>query len=244
MGLVDGIRNFVAMRKFMKTPIAQALRLQTQEYSYGGSMLSALTDQAKQRLINGMTQQLAGALQSPNPIMAIREGLIGFSYQYAQVHVLSLTEDEKSETFYAENPYITGQLHHRIDEAAEHVEELAQHKWEAQASGQDLIDFANGRSIVYLYFMNAFNLARMEIGDKSDPDWFKPLVEADLVWVENTMREKLGLPLSVKDKFEALAYSSMSNMVENGSSNPFYEWCKTWPEYYLAGRGPLRSNSD
>jgi hypothetical protein len=239
MDLIEGIRSFLAMRRFMKTPLAQALKQHTEDYFYGNTVLSGFTEELKHKQIEGMTRQMAAALQAPNAALAIREGLVGYSFQYAQLQVLCLLKDEKQETFYSGNPYISGELHHQIDAAAEHVEELAQYKWESGAIGQHLIDFCNGRCAIYLYYMNAFDIARIELGDKTDPDWFRPLVEADLVWVENSIRSKMGLPPTVTDMIEALAYSSMSNMVENGAANPFYEWCKAWPDKYLAGRGPM-----
>lgn len=39
----------------------------------------------------------------------------------------------------------------------------------------------------------------------------------------------------------AAAYSVMFNKAVDGAINPFYEWCTTWPDLYLAGRGPLPS---
>jgi hypothetical protein len=243
MGLLSGVRDFFAVEKFKRTPFAQALKLHTEEYFHGGSILSGLRDDNKQRLIEGMTQQVGAALQADNPKMAIREALVSHTIQYAQLQVLCLTEEERRQAFYAENPYISGDLHQCIDEAAEHVDELARHKWESGASGQDLIDFCNVRCAIYLYYMNALNLARMELGDQTDPDWYRPLVEAQLVYEENTVRDRMGLSLTVTDMIEALAYSVMFNHAANGVANPFYEWCKAWPDKYLAGRGPLPAMS-
>lgn len=239
MGLFDSVRDFFEMRQFMKTPLAQALRAHTQEYFYGKTVLTHFSEDTKEKLIAGMTSQMGAAFQSPNPALAIREGLVSFTIQYAQVQVLCLTEEEKADAFYAANPYISGELHHRIDDAAEHVEELARYKWESEATGQDLIDFCNERCAIYLYYMNGFNIARRDLGDKTDPDWFRPLVEAQLVYEENTIRDKMGLPLTVRDMIEALAYSAMFNKAADGAVNPFYEWCSAFPDKYLAGRGPL-----
>lgn len=242
MGLLDGVRGYFATRAFMRTPLAQAIRQETQAYFYGNSILTHFADETKQKLIGGMTQQLSAALQSENPVMAIREGLVSFTIQYAQLQVLALTEMEKTDAFYSASPYISGALHHHIEAAAEQVEEVARYKWEQweEADGPDeLIAFCNGRCAIYGYYMNSFNIARIELGDKTDPDWFRPLVEAQMVYEENTIRDKLGLPLTVKDMIEALAYSVMFNYAADGVQAPFYEWCKTWPDKYLAGRGPL-----
>jgi hypothetical protein len=95
------------------------------------------------------------------------------------------------------------------------------------------------RTAVSQYFLNAFNIARSHLGDVTEPDWFRPLIEAQMVYEENRLRDELGLPLTVSDMIEALAYSTMFNLILNGEVNPFYAWCKTWPDKYLAGRGPM-----
>lgn len=238
MGLLNSVRDYFAMRKFMKTQLAQALREHTQEYFYRGSVLSGFSEEAKQSLISGMGQQMGAAFQSPDPVMAVREALVSYIISFAQLQALCLTEAEKADAFYAPNPHISGALHHDIAEAAKHVDEVARYQWEQGADADDLIAFCNTRCAVYLYFMNAFNMARMELGDKTDPDWFRPLVEAQLVYAENTIRSEMGAPLKVRDMVEALAYSVMNNMTLNGATNPFYEWCTSWPDKYLAGRGP------
>jgi hypothetical protein len=239
MGLISSIREYYEIRKFQRTVFAQALKLHTQEYLHGGTVLSSISQEAKERFVQELMQQMANCFQAENPAMAVRESIVGHVLSYAQLQVLCLTEEEKAEAFYSSNPYISGQLYHQIEIAAEHVEEAARFKWESEASPKDLLNFCNARCAVYLYFMNAFNIARMELGDKTDPDWFRPLVEAQLVYEENTFRDKMGLPLLTADMIEALAYSVMWNKVMDGSTAPFYEWCQTWPEKYLAGRGAL-----
>lgn len=239
MGLIDSVRDYFAMRKFMKSPLALALREHTQEYFYRGIILSDMSEENKQKQVNGLMSQLGAALASENPAMAVREGLVGYTIQYAKLQVLCLTSEEKAEAFYYQNPYISGELHNYIDQLADQVEEVKRFKWENNASKEDLVDFCNGQCALYLYYLNAFNLVRMEIGDKTDPDWFRPLVEAQLVYEENSFRNEEGLPLTVNDMIEALTYSAMFSKAADGAVNPFFEWCTTWPDMYLAGRGPL-----
>lgn len=239
MGLFSGIRGYFEQRAFRQTPLAQALEGHTQEYLYGRSVMSGFSDEAKERFTVEMTQQLAAAFQSPDPVAAVREQLVSYAINYAQLQVLCLTEEEKTVSFYSANPYISGELWRHIDEGAEFVDELAEYRWSTEAEDIDLLDICNVRAAVSQYFLNAFNIARSHLEDVTEPDWFRPLVEAQLVYEESRIRHDLGLPLTVKDLTEALAYSTMWNMVVNGAANPFYEWCKTWPDKYLAGRGPM-----
>lgn len=238
MGLRSAISEFFEVRKFQRSVFAQALKHHTQQYFHGGTVLSSLSQESKERFVAELMHKMASCFQAENPVMAVREAMVGYVLGYAELQVLCLTEDEKQDAFYSENPYISGELHNHISNAAELVEEVARFKWETEVDAQDLVDFCNARCAVYLYFMNAFNMARMELGDKTDPDWFRPLVEAQLVYAENSIRDKIGLQLLTADMIEAMAYSAMWNMVENGEIAPFYEWCKTFPDKYLAGRGP------
>lgn len=239
MNLLNSIREFWGIRSFKRTPFARTLKAHTQSYFHSGQILSSISQEAKERIVAELMQHMAACLQSENPVLAVREAIVNNVLAYAELQIVCLTEYEKSLAFYSENPYISGELYRMIEAAAEHIEELNRFKWETEADHQELIDFCNTKCAYYLYFMNAFNMARMEIGDKTDPDWFRPLVESQMVYEENRIRDKIGLPLLTADMIEALAYSVMWNKVMDGSSAPFYEWCQTWPDKYLANRGPL-----
>ena len=89
--------------------------------------------------------------------------------------------------------------------------------------------------------MNAINMALLEIGDKTDPHWYRPLVEATLVWHENLIRRAMDMPLTTPDWLVALAYGSMMDRVVDGEPAPFYDWCQAYPDLYLDGRGPKQT---
>jgi hypothetical protein len=235
------IKDYFVAQKFMRTPLAQALRQHTQDYLHGDTVLRDFRQDNKEKFVAHLMSEIGAAFQSPNPALAVRERIVAYTIQYADLQVLALNEAEKPQMFYAENPHISGELHGQIDAAAEHVDELAKFQWQGGEKGQDLIDFCNVRCAIYLYYMNAFNMARNELGDKTDPDWFRPLVEAQLVYAENTIREKMGLPLTTADMIDALAYWIMAENVVQGIADPYYEWCKAFPDKYLAGRGPHQS---
>lgn len=235
--MLGAIRDYFAVQKFKRTPLAQALRQHTQECLYGDTVLRDFSEENKEKFVTDLMGQMGASFQSPNPAMAIRERIVAYTIQYADLQVLALNEAEKPQMFYAENPYISGKLHIHIDEAAKHVEELAKFQWQGGEEGQDLIDFCNVRCAIYLYYMNAFNIARIELGDETKPDWFRPLVEAQLVYAENTIRDKMGLPLTTRSMTDSLTYWVMAENVVGGVPDPYFEWCKAFPEKYLAGRG-------
>lgn len=240
----DQMLNFfkeqLAIHRFKRSTLGQALRHHTQQYFYSETALSSFAEANKQKLIQDFMAKLAAIVSSPNQFLALREAIVEYTIPFAQLQVLCLTEAEKADTFYAANPYISGALYYDIREASDHNEELAKFKWETEGvDDTDLIAFANGRCALLLYYMNGFNMVRMESGDKAEKDWFRPFVEAMLVWEENTSREALNLPSLHSGIVDGLTYSAMMNYVADGAQNPFFEFRKNFPDRYLAGEGPL-----
>ncbi|MEW4468486.1 hypothetical protein AB1K62_11705 [Parasphingorhabdus sp. JC815] len=118
-------------------------------------------------------------------------------------------------------------------------DELERYKWEEdEVAGQELIDFCMARSTVLLYYANGMNIVRLALKDESDPDWYKPFVEAQLAAEEGRIREKLELPSLFPNTTDSLVYGTFFEHVMAGEKNPFYHWSKTWPDRYLSGRGP------
>lgn len=227
--------------KFKRTTLGRALDEHTREFFYSGHTLSWLRQDNKEKHVRALYDLLGRIDRAENPPMQLRTALADYVILYAQMAVLSLTEEEKAGHFFAANPYITGEIHRRIVEAAPHVEEAAQFAWQTEgASAEDLMGFANARGALMLFYANALNMVRIEGGD-TDPvkDWYKPFVEAMLVWEEDTLRDRLGMPRLVPGALHGLPYSTFLNQVTNGEANPFYSWTKAFPDLYLAGEGPL-----
>lgn len=240
-GLFDAAKSYLVARKFKRSALGQALAEHTKNYFYSGKVLSWMDQPAKDRIIQDFYGKLVTIGQSQQPIMDLRNALVEYTLTFAQLSVLSLTEEEKAEQFYAASPYISGELHRHIEKAAPHNEELARLIWQkGELSGGELVSYANSRSALMAYYVNGLNMARIDMGDRdSAKDWFRPFVEAMLVWEEDGMREKLGIPRLVPGPLHALPYSTFLNSVVNGEANPFFTWTRTFPDLYLAGEGPL-----
>lgn len=238
MGLFD---VFKPKKSFENSVLGKALRAHVNDFFYSGTLLSDFKEGNKRALIDDMYQKLVDAQQSENPVMTLRETLADFVTAFSGLMVLALTEEEKAEVDYGKNPYISGTLHRHIDAAAEYVPELKRHKWESEQSGKDLVSFCNVRTTIYLFYMNAINMALIEIGDKTEPHWYRPLVEAALVWQENQIRMAMEMPLTTPDEIDALAYGSFMDRIVDGEPAPFYDWCLAYPALYLDGRGPTQT---
>jgi hypothetical protein len=221
--------------------LEKALKDHVQEYFYSGHALSGMKPENKERLVGELFTQLSAIEASPDPRMTLRERLAEYVLMFAQLQLLCLTEDEKAEHIFKDSPYISGRIHHHIVQAAEHVEDAAQLVWgqDGKATTEELMNFANARSAMMLFYVNGLNLARIVAGDTdAAKDWFKPFVEAMLVWKEHVLRMELGLPALLSDPRSGLSYSTFMNYVLNGEANPFFSWTRAHPDLYLAGEGP------
>jgi hypothetical protein len=228
-----------AIWRFQRSTLGQALRQHTYHYFHEVPSLSYFSQENKEKFAKDFTNKLAAIVASPNSFLALRETLTEHVISFAQLAVLTLTEDELAQADWRDSPFISGQLHHHIDAAAEHHEELARYKWESEGvMAQDLIAFANTRGALLLYYINGLNMVRLESGDNAERDWFKPFVEAMLVWEEHTTRQNIGLPSLFDDPVGGLCYSTYMNYVVDGALNPFFEFTKNFPDRYLAGEGP------
>jgi hypothetical protein len=242
MGLFDSFKAQLAVWKFQRSPLGLALQKHTHEYFYSGQALAWFKSENKEKIIQDFMAQLVAVRSSDNIAMALREKLAEYVLMYAQLSVLCLTEEEKAQHMFAENPYISGELHHHIQRAFELNEEMARIVWtkDGKLDRSELIATANTRSATALYYANGFNIARVAIGDtEPDKDWYKPFVEAMVVWAEDQVREKLGLPRLVPGLIGSLPYASFLDHVLGSERNPFFTWTRDWPELYLAGEGPV-----
>ena len=241
MGLFENARGLWASYKFKRSPLGQALTHHVQEYFYSGHILSWTNQANKDKFVEDFYGKLVECEQSENSAMALRVKLVEHTLLYSQHQILCLTSKEKSEHFFAANPYITGEISEQIMEAAEHVEEAKQFIWQHNgATVEELNDFANTRSALMLFYANGFNIARIAIGD-SDPakDWFLPFVEAQMVWQEDHMRQALALPRLLSSSLDGVEYLMMMEYVLNGERNPFFTFRQNFPTSYLAGEGDL-----
>lgn len=237
MAWLQKLRSLFSTTQITPAVLDQALKEHAQEYFYSETILSHLSEETKRKQIAGLEAHLRDAFSAPNPLVKVRENICGYAFQYAEVQVVCLTEAERAQAFYSSNPSISASLYRRISSAAPHITDLQD--MVGTAEDEELISAANLRSAIYLFYLNAFNMVRIYLDDVTEPDWFYPLIEAELVRAENRVRKAMGLPLTVLEANDALVYSSISNMVENGSDNPYLAWRERWPDYYLSCAPPI-----
>ena len=217
-------------REWQQSVLGQTLAIHTDEYFNKNLRLSSFSEEGKHKIIADFYQQILNFSQSANPFLAMRESLASYVMGYVGYQVLCLTEEEKAEEFYADCPYISGVLYKHVDKVMEHNDELGELKWKySDITNDDLVSFCNTRCVLHLYYLNGINYVRTEFDDiDPEKDWLRPFIKSMLIWEEDRVRGKIGLPSLLPDSLDALKHSTFMNMVTNGYRNPFYEWEKNW----------------
>lgn len=226
--LLERMAQRRAIAKFSRSPIGQALHQHTQDYFGAKTVLRGFSPDQKQNVIEQFSARIVEIVQAPNPLLKLREELGGMMYAYAELQVLCLVPEERSDLHYGASPYVSGELNQHIHRCAQHHTELKELVWkEPDITTQDLIGYCNVRCATFLYFVNGFNFVRMEFKDfESTPgkDWLRPFTTSMLIYCEDTYRQKIGLPSLLPGKLDGLMHSTFMNMVAAGDKNPLFEW--------------------
>jgi len=221
-----------ALRKFSQSVLGDALRIHTQKY-LNDTILKGLSSELKQNMVEQFSNRLIAIDKAPNPFLTFREELCNAVVAYADVRVLSLTPEEKSET-YDDVRYISGELSRHIRRCADFNDEIARLVWEhPQCTDDELIVFTNVSCAVFLYYLNGWNLVRVATkidppSQSADKDWFRPFITSMLIFSEHKARQKLGLPQLCTDDIAPLRHGTFLNTVASGKANPLFEWERSY----------------
>ncbi|NKK62812.1 hypothetical protein GFL88_04555 [Rhizobium leguminosarum bv. viciae] len=231
------IKRWNDRRKWENSVLGQALAQHTQEF-FRDSILSGLPQDRKDRMIGGFYEQVAAVGQSPTGFLDLRMALAEWVWHYSKYQVLCLKESEKASAYHRENPFISGELYHHIRKAAEKNDDLAQIlRGDPNVTDGDLISHANKECARALYYANGLNMVRLESGDKTERNWYKPFVEALLVYEEDNVRSSIKLPGLLPKGKDGVIYSGFFNLVVTGEQDPLLVWARACPDYYLASGG-------
>lgn len=229
--LIEKYNERKAVKAWNRSTLGQALKQHTEHYFYRNiASLAGMSEEAKQKIVADFYTQVFSIDQDEDPFLRLRKLLATYVLEFSQLQVLCLTEEEKAGQFYADCPYISGELHHHIRTLAEHNEDLKQLQWaHDDITDDNLIGYCNQRTAVLLFYMNGMNIIRIERGDSDSPkDWFRPFLQSMLIWDEDNCRKQIALPSLLPGELDGLKHSTFMNMVVNGFRNPLYEWEKAY----------------
>lgn len=248
MTLFHAIKERWALRRWQKSQLGKALQQHGYDFFWSeDAPFGYLGEQAKLKNCAELHAAAMSILASENPMLAGRERLGDYVHTFADLMVSGMRPDGKSgHELYSDSPYISGELRQHIEKIADHVDELGRLRFEdPDITCDELADFCTTRASLLLFYCNGLNMVSIYVEDRANRhgEWYRAYMQSAMVWAEDTIRSKLGLPSLIPGADGGLVYSAFMNHVLNGEPDPFYAWCRDFPDYYLWRHGPKPSDS-
>jgi len=192
------------------------------------------TDEGKQTLISNVIVGLDACLAQPNPAQSVRMRLIELTLLAARFQVLVLEPPVKVRG-------LSGELRGSISSLRRLNKDLEAFFYgldEPAETEADMWDAVLMRYWVLNLYMNAYNTARIALGDyHADPtkDWFTACYASFCIWQEYIYRNELGLPPVVdgeKPDLRAIVHSTWFQRAEEGHKELRLAWERSWREAF------------
>lgn len=241
--MFEAFKERRALSRWQKSTLGKVLQHHGHEYFWrDDAPFGYMDDETKLRHCAEIHGAAMSIMQSESPMLAERALLAEYVLSFAPLMVSGMREDGKREyELYADTPFISGDLRPHIEQIADHIDELGRVRFDnPDITSEELGDFCTTRASLLLFYCNGLNLISIYIEDRTNGkgEWFRAYVQAAMVWAEDSIRKHIGLPSLIPSLTGGLVYSSFMNYVIAGEPDPFYAWCKNFPDYYLWGHGP------
>ena len=241
--VLEGLKNWLSSSNRVSSDLGRALGAHCQSYFYNeNACFSHWSPALKEKHSAELHRLVQSAAMSDSPSHEVRVLLCDFVISCTNLLCASLTElDKREHPIFCVTPYISGELYTRIDDVVPYIDELAAYKKDHPDYGnQDLINFANNRSGLLLFYCNGINMAQAIIENELAPEvnWYSAFIEASMVSSEDLLRKNLSLPSLLPDKDHGFYYLGFTDCILSGQTNPLAAWTETWPNLYLYGYGP------
>lgn len=176
-----------------------------------------------------------------DPIVACREKLAATMIKFASFQVLVIPpRPETDPSDLRSQPGISGELTEHLVQIAENDFELRTELYGAMDAPtfDDLWESLQRSYWQTYWFLETFNAARIELGDKQDDhDWFMPFKHAACANYEHIYRREIDLPPVFNEDLATIApnaYSIFTDIVLSGAEDPDLEW----RDYYMDSNIP------
>lgn len=239
--MIQAIRDWFALRSWKKSPLGQALQHHGYTYFFApDAPFAHFEEEAKVKQCAELHRLAMSILRAENPLLAGREQLAEYVITFANLMAAGLKEEQK-EGDYLNTPYISGKLWPHISQLSDHIDELGRLRFsEPDISDEELVGYCSNRAMLLLFYCNGLNTVSIAVEDRANrhTEWYQAFVQAAIIFAEDTLRGKVGLPSLLPGPVDGLVYSTFMNLVLSGEPDPFFSWTQKFPDRYLYGRGP------
>lgn len=241
--MFEAFKQRRALSRWQKSTLGKVLLHHGHEYFWQkDAVFGYMDEETKLRHCAELHGAAMTVMESENPFLAERALLAEYVLAFAPLMVIGMkAEGKREQELYADTPFISGELRPHTLQIAELIDELGRVRFDnPNVTTEELGDFCTTRASLLLFYCNGANLISIHVEDRANGngEWFRAYVQAAMVWAEDWIRKEIGLPSLVPSPVGGLVYSSFMNYVTAGEPDPFYAWCKDFPDYYLWGHGP------
>lgn len=241
--MFQAIKDRLALRRWTKSALGGALQHHGHEYFWAkGAPFSYMDEQVRLKHCAELHAIGMEVMYSENPLLAVREKLASYVHAFAPLMVGGMREDpERAAMDVYNTPYISAKLRPHIEAITHHLDELGKVRFDdPNITAEELAEYSTTRASLLLFYCNGINLISIVVEDRVNDrsDWYQAYMQAAMVWAEDSIRRDLGISSLLPNSTDGLVYSSFMNYVVNGEPDPFFSWCKTFPDRYLLGHGP------
>jgi hypothetical protein len=197
--MLDSLWRKLALSLFVRSGWGQELQKHTDRV-FAGSMLRDFSDKGKRERAEELYLRVMEIDRHADRFAAFRQEIASAGLIYGELNALTLKPEEC--TGMHASPYISGQLHGRIKDAAKYNEMVAHICGRPEVGNDDDLYWAvQAQAVLSLYWVNGFNLLRGKYEPQNvgvGPEWFRPFVKSMLIWGEYVHRNELGLPPAMR----------------------------------------------
>ncbi len=237
--LIEKYKSRKANIEWQRSTLGRTLAAHSEIYFKDKALLADTSDELKNKIIEDFYQQVFSLSHAENPFLEMRKLLAVYASETAIYQVLCLNENDKTETFYADCPYISGELYKHIQQYTKHNDELDKLKWENNdIEDGELIDYCRAKCVLNSFYLNGINYVRDDFDDSNEEkDWLRPFMRSMMISEEDKFRQKLDLPSLLLNPIDSLMHGRFFEIVGSGHKNPYYEWEKSWNESGISRDG-------
>jgi hypothetical protein len=234
--IIDKFREQSTVRQLLKNPIIQGGQLAVAQYwTNSHETTKDFTKPFVEDMAGKMMTRVIEVASAANPVMANREHLVAVTLECAQFQVLVMEPPPADDPTGIRGHYgVSGKLKERLVEIAEKNKAIKEfmHGFDQRTTWDDIWNPVLMRYRITYSWMHVHHLLRAHMGDfNKSRDWFHPLYFCMCGWQESLIRDSIGLPTNLGEKFDAstkaLMLSSFFNRVLEGHTYPDLQYIES-----------------
>lgn len=221
--IFDSIKEKIMSYLWARSELGRNLNSYNENFFFSeANILNSFSEKKKYELMGKLYKEVIGITSSENSLLDLRNKLVEYVLEYAQIQVICLTLKDKEESIHSE--YVSGQLYPFIQKLAGSIESLEEYILKETPTDEELMQACNVKCTLLIYYINGLNVLRIDMDDHKKEDWLRPFILSMMIVYEDNFRKSINLPSLLKQNLDNLNHSTFMNVVRSGADNPYEVW--------------------